>query len=72
MSEYLPGVGHALPSWISSDLIAETIDVWQPKYEKRLTERDAIEILLEVSALLDALGDMDDEAVRSAGTSFES
>lgn len=61
----------SLPDWITPDLIAETIEVWQPKYEKRLTDQDAIEILLEVSALLDALGDRDDEAVFGIGTRVE-
>lgn len=71
MNQQRKDTRQGLPSWISPDLITETIDVWQPKYEKRLTDEDAIEILREVSALLDALGDLDDEAIRGAGESFE-
>lgn len=55
-----------LPAWITDELIAETLHVWQPSYDKQLTEDDAIEILLGVAALFDALGDADDERVSSA------
>jgi hypothetical protein len=60
----------ALPEWVTSDLIAETIEVWQPKYSDPLTEHDAIEILLNVAALLDAIGDADVDAVPGPGESF--
>lgn len=56
--------------WITPDLIAETIEVWQPKYAQALTEQDAIEILLNVAALFDALGDADVEAVSSLSESL--
>lgn len=59
-----------LPDWITPELIAETLDVWQPRYDKQLTDDDAVEILQGVAALLDAIGDVDDEAVRSAGESL--
>lgn len=56
-----------LPDWISPDLIEATIEVWQPSYSERLTAEDAIEILLGVGILLDALGDSDDESIRGVG-----
>ncbi len=59
-----------LPDWITSALIAETVMVWQPKYVHALTEQDAIEILLNVAALYDALGDADVESVSSPCESF--
>ena len=59
-----------LPDWITEELIAETAAVWQPKYVHPLTERDAIEILLNVAALFDDLGDADVEAVSSVSESF--
>ncbi len=40
-----------LPSWITPDLIAETIGAWQPYYAQRLTPEDAIGILLSVGNL---------------------
>jgi hypothetical protein len=43
------------PSWISEELIAETLDVWQPYYEKSLTRADALEILQSVGRLIDVL-----------------
>ena len=59
-----------LPDWITEELIAETAAVWQPKYVHALTERDAIEILLNVASLFDALGEADVEAVSSPCESF--
>lgn len=59
-----------LPDWITPDLVAETIDVWQSRYDKQLTDRDAIEILLGTAALLDALGEDDDETIRGTGESL--
>jgi hypothetical protein len=43
------------PDWITGELLAETIRVWQPDYEKTLTTEDALEILLNVGNLLDIL-----------------
>jgi len=59
-----------LPDWVSGELVAQTLRVWQPHYKKRLTECDAIEILLSVGHLFDALGDADGEAVSSVSTSL--
>lgn len=43
------------PSWITAELVAETLRVWQPYYRERLTEVEAIEILLNAAHLLGAL-----------------
>ncbi|HEY4313309.1 MAG TPA: hypothetical protein VGN12_27915 [Pirellulales bacterium] len=47
--------GPALPTWITPELIAETIRVWQPYYQARLTAEDAIAIVKDVGRLLDVL-----------------
>jgi hypothetical protein len=67
-----PGVAkEKLPRWISRDLIEETLAVWQPFYGFSLTERDAIEILLDVGRLFDDLGGSDGEAIPGAGESLQ-
>lgn len=48
-------LGH-LPVWITPALIADTLRVWQPYYRQKLTERDALDILLAVGNLFDAIG----------------
>ncbi len=45
----------ALPAWINDQLVAETKAAWEPIYGRKLTESEAIEILLNVGRLLDAL-----------------
>ncbi len=73
MNKANPSPPQILPNWMTPELIAETLDVWQPHYPKRLTDEDAIEILRSVGQLFDAfaLGDIDDETVSSACESFE-
>ena len=44
-----------LPAWISSELIEDTIRVWQPYYDQPLTVDDAIQILLCVDRVVDVL-----------------
>lgn len=39
------------PSWITAELIAYTLRVWQPQYDEHLTEDEAVEILWNVSRL---------------------
>lgn len=41
-----------LPPWITAELIQETIEVWQPYYEKTLTPKDAAAIIRNVAILL--------------------
>ena len=60
-----------LPDWLSAELISQTLEVWQPRYRRTLTPDDAIEILLNVAALLDVVGECDGEAVSGSGKSFE-
>jgi len=43
------------PAWITPLLIADTLDAWQPHFPKALTTEDAVEILLQVGQLFDAL-----------------
>ena len=43
------------PSWITPELIEDTLKTWQPYYGKYLTTDDALEILLTVGHLLDTL-----------------
>jgi len=43
------------PDWIDEQLIAETKAHWSPKYGRSLTTREAIEILLSIGRLVDAL-----------------
>jgi hypothetical protein len=43
------------PSWVTSDLIAETIRVWQPYYRVPLTSQDAVEMIMSVGQLFDVL-----------------
>ena len=71
MTSPLPKPTGTLPKWISRDLIEETLAVWQPLYEFSLTERDAIEILLDVGRLFDVLGGSNGEAIPGAGESFK-
>ncbi len=41
------------PGWITPELIAETIETWQPYYGEDLTQADALGILESVSSLFD-------------------
>lgn len=48
------------PDWVTSDLIAQTIETWAPYYNDNLTPDDALEILMAVDRLFAVLEDMDD------------
>lgn len=50
-----PTVPPALPSWVTADFINETIRVWQPHSKSPLTQEDAIEIIMNMSHLLDVV-----------------
>jgi len=43
------------PTWVTQELIADTVKTWQPYYEAQLTVDDALAILLSVARLFDAL-----------------
>lgn len=45
----------AAPSWITPELIEQTLRVWQPRSRARLTTDDAIQIILSVSSLAHTL-----------------
>jgi hypothetical protein len=45
----------AAPAWATPELLADTLETWQPYYSQRLTVADALDILLSVSRLIDAL-----------------
>jgi len=45
----------ALPSWITQELIEDTLRVFQRYYPQRLTRRDACEILINMGNLFDVL-----------------
>ena len=47
------------PSWVTPELIADTIEVWQPDYGYVLTPDDALEILMLFDQLVDVLEDLD-------------
>lgn len=44
------------PSWVTAELIADTIATWQPYFREALTTEDALEILQDVGHLIDILG----------------
>lgn len=43
------------PEWIDEQLIEQTKAVWGPHYGRTLTTAEAVEILLNVGRLLDAI-----------------
>jgi hypothetical protein len=43
------------PSWVTTQLIEDTIRVWQPYYVEPLTTEDALAIILGVGRLVDVL-----------------
>lgn len=43
------------PSWITPELIEDTLRVWQPHYQETLTPEDAVSMLLNVGELFDVL-----------------
>jgi hypothetical protein len=45
------------PSWVTAELIGETIRVWQPYYADRLTVDDALAMILNVAGLCDVLAE---------------
>lgn len=50
------GVPPGTPSWITPELIAQTLRVFQPRYKEPLTESDAVGILQNLGRLFDCLG----------------
>lgn len=45
----------ATPAWITPELVAHTLRVWQPYYRERLTVADAVDIIVRVGRLCEVL-----------------
>lgn len=48
-------VSSGAPRWVTPELIADTIETWQPYYDDPLTVENAVQILLSVAQLVDVL-----------------
>jgi len=48
------------PAWVTAELLADTIAVWQPFYLEPLTDQTALDLVLGVGRLFAALGDFDE------------
>ena len=44
-----------IPRWITEELLAETIRVWQPRYGKSISTDEAMQMILAVSRLGEVL-----------------
>ena len=47
--------GNHRPAWITSELIRQTIKVWQPYYRSRLTADDAVTMIVAVSRMFEVI-----------------
>ncbi len=45
------------PLWITPELVAHTLRVWQRYYEQPLTPEDALEIIRSAGRMMDVLSD---------------
>lgn len=43
------------PEWATPELLKSTLETWQPYYSEQLTVAEALDILLAVSRLADAI-----------------
>jgi hypothetical protein len=43
------------PTWVTLELIEQTLRVWQPFYHDQLIPEDALEIIMGVGLLIEAL-----------------
>lgn len=57
------------PAWITPELVARTLQVWQPYYKQPLSPQDAVTMILDVSRLFDVLAQRERsrETVRRIG-----
>ena len=63
----------SIPSWITPELIADTVRTWQRYYTKPLTANDAVGILMGVGNLFASLsGVSSHETLRRTGTGQQS
>jgi hypothetical protein len=49
------GAAPSAPSWITAELIEQTIRVWQPYYAAPLSPDEAVTMILSVGQLFDIL-----------------
>jgi hypothetical protein len=57
------------PPWVTPDLIAHTLRVWQPFYRNQLISEDALEIIMNVGRMAGILSCGDShEAIRRIGS----
>ena len=69
----LDPVLQGIPSWITPELIADTIRTWQRYYTEPLTAKDAVGILVGVGNLFASLsGVSSHETLRRTGTGQQS
>ena len=69
----LDPVLQGIPSWITPELIADTIRTWQRYYTEPLTAKDAVGILVSVGNLFASLsGVSSHETLRRTGTGQQS
>jgi len=52
------------PKWVTVELLAQTMDVWQPYYAEPLTPLDALEMLLSVGRLMRVLSSKENDSHR--------
>lgn len=57
------------PKWITAELIALTLEVWQPYYAERLQVNDAVEMILSTGHLINLVKENRVEKVRRPGPS---
>ena len=50
-----PDLPRGLPGWVTADLLALTLEVWQPHYAEPLTVEDAAAMLTGAGRLLSIL-----------------
>src|SRR5256885_801485 len=65
------GLPAGTPPWITAELANQTIATWQPSYAQPLTLQDAIQILLSVGQLIEALEGSDGEKLLGAGAGLQ-
>jgi len=58
------------PSWVTAELIEQTLTTWQPYYSHQLIEADALEMIMGVDQLFGVVSwDKSNEKIRSTGKS---
>lgn len=65
----LPRVPAGAPRWVTPELIAHTLRVWQPYYREQLNPEEALAIIMGVSRIVDALSGSHHETIRRTGPS---